>query len=1013
MHASVPRSRTCFTVWLVALSIVMAAPLAYGQATSTFNGRVLDQGDAVLPGVTVTATNVSTGVARTTVTNEEGQYSIPGLEPGTYEIKTELSGFANAARSDVRLDVNSTLTVDFRLGLAGVQETLTVTGQAPLIETTQSKVANTIETTEVQNLPMITRTISGMLELLPGATPVAPLHRTKENVGTVSYAGSLGGNVAMNVDGADNRDNHYSGPLLTFTTESLEQFQLASSQFTAADGRTGGAAVTLVTKSGTNALHGSAFGYERDRKLTAKDFFTKQANGEKAPFSRQQFGGSIGGPIIRNQIFFFGAIEQQKEDVGRFVPENLFNELEVLVRAMDAGQVPQGYVNRDHPRIGRQPGGLLTYTAKGNAQLNNNHSLMFRYAGQHENRDSVTWLRDWDDGQPDDFSIDAYSGVAQHSWVLGNNGLNQITGQVNHVDYLADVWSRASGLHYTRDFPNVDIFEPRLDFPAVRTGAGGDAGTLADRYVFQVKDDVSLLKGNHQFKMGVNFNRLYHLGILNGNEHFATLFFFDDPSVIFNNTNGRYPQGFQTPGIVRQWQQANGGAVNGQGYWADTLNTVHQVSTWFQDDWRATPQLTLNLGVRYDVDLNLMDEDNFELNATRQALEAIGHPAGGYPKTPMKDISPRVGLAYDLRGDGRRVIRGGYGLYFDQYNTAAAAGDITAQARRPLNALATRTNTAIGVGQLANYRFGIDPLPPQPTEGDRLPPRSQGQWIDVNMVDPRTHQAHIGYAHELMADTTLAIDYTHVEGRNEKRQTSINPLVNGRRLLADDFQRVFGDPNYLSDVRILAGINKSRYDALTFLFRRRMPRMTVQAHYTLAGSYSYGGSTGNRSGANLAMNYNQPFADSEWGPNGPDERHRFVFTGVLEAPYGIQLSPVVQWASARAYNLLAGSDLNGDGNVGNNGGDRWVDPATGEQVSINAGRGDPTFVFDVRTTKFIGLGGDRRLGLFVEFFNLFNTVNHGAEYQGNGRSATFRQPNGYIPGIGYPRQVQLGARFLF
>ena len=130
---------------------------------------------------------------------------------------------------------------------------------------------------------------------------------------------------------------------------------------------------------------------------------------------------------------------------------------------------------------------------------------MFRYSGQHENRDSVTWLTDNDDGQPDDFTIDAYSAVGQHSWVLGNNGLNQITGQVNHVDYLADVWSRATGLHYTRDFPNVDIFEPRLDFPAVRTGAGGDAGTMADRYVFQIKDDVSLLKGNHAAQDGREF----------------------------------------------------------------------------------------------------------------------------------------------------------------------------------------------------------------------------------------------------------------------------------------------------------------------------------------------------------------------------------------------------------------------------------------------------------------------------------------------------------------------------
>jgi hypothetical protein len=749
--------------------------------------------------------------------------------------------------------------------------------------------------------------------------------------------------------------------------------------------------------------------YERDKSLTAKDFFTKEANGEKAPFSRQSFGGSVGGPLVQNRMFYFGAFEQQLEDLNRFVPAREYDQLDVLLRAESMGQIPKGLVNPDHPRIGSQPFGLRMYSIKGTAQLNNAHSVTARYAGQNEGRDSVTWTTNNDDGQPDDFTIAAFSAVGQHNWVIGNAGLNQITVQANHVDYLADVWDRTSGLHYTRDFPTVDILSPRLSFPTVTTGAGGDAGTLANRWVFQVKDDVSLLHGNHALKMGFNFNRLYHLGILNGNEHFATLTFFDDPSTILNNTNGRYPQGFQTPGIVRLWQQANGGALNGDGYWADTLNTAHQFATWFQDDWRASARLTLNLGIRYDVDLNLMDENNFEINATRQVLEAIGSPYAESPKTPKLDFSPRVGFAYDLSGDGRRVLRGGYGLYFDQYNTAAAAGDITAQARRPLNALATLTNTAIGVGQLATYRLGIDPFPPQPTEGNRLPLGAQGQWIDPNMTDPRTHQVHVGYAHELWANTTLAVDYSHIEGRKEKRQLNINPIINGRRRLADDFQRVYGVPNLLSDVRILSAINKSRYDALTFLFRRRMPRMTVQAHYTLAGSYSYGGSTGNRSGAALPMVWDQPFADSEWGPNGPDERHRFVFTGVLEAPYGIQLSPIVQWASARAYNLTAGSDLNADGT--NN--DRYIDPATGQQVSINSARGDNTFVFDLRTTKFIPFGGERRLGLFVEFFNLFNTVNFGSAYQGNGRSATFQQPNGYIPSIGIPRQIQLGARFLF
>ncbi len=209
-------------LWLATSILMLTSGLVLGQTTSTFSGRVLDQGDAVLPGVTITATNTNTGVVRTTVTNAEGQYLMPGLEPGTYSVKTELPGFQPSERRNVTLGINATLTLDVKLALAGVNETLTVTGEAPLIEATQSKVASTIQATELQNLPMITRTISGMLELLPGAAPIEPMHRSKQNVGSVSYGGSAGTNVIATVDGADNRDNAYGGPLMSFTVEGLE-----------------------------------------------------------------------------------------------------------------------------------------------------------------------------------------------------------------------------------------------------------------------------------------------------------------------------------------------------------------------------------------------------------------------------------------------------------------------------------------------------------------------------------------------------------------------------------------------------------------------------------------------------------------------------------------------------------------------------------------------------------------------------------------------------------------------
>ena len=178
-------SSTWRTFGVVMAVILATTGLAFAQASSTFNGRILDQGDAVLPGVTVTVTNQNTGVVRTTVSNEEGQYFLPGLEPGVYRLATELPGFQSPIRENVTLGVNTTLSIDFQMRIAGLNEAVTVTGDAPLIEVTQSKVASTIETTELQNLPMIARNVSGMLALLPGAVQIAPTHRTKGNVGSV------------------------------------------------------------------------------------------------------------------------------------------------------------------------------------------------------------------------------------------------------------------------------------------------------------------------------------------------------------------------------------------------------------------------------------------------------------------------------------------------------------------------------------------------------------------------------------------------------------------------------------------------------------------------------------------------------------------------------------------------------------------------------------------------------------------------------------------------------------
>jgi hypothetical protein len=368
-----------------------------------------------------------------------------------------------------------------------------------------------------------------------------------------------------------------------------------------------------------------------------------------------------------------------------------------------------------------------------------------------------------------------------------------------------------------------------------------------------------------------------------------------------------------------------------------------------------------------------------------------------------------------MSGNGRRVLKGGYGLYFDgtgintHYN-------IFIQNNRPITFDATLVNTAIGVGQLATYRLGIDPLPEKPTDTGRLPPgkRTGGYWFDPNITDPHSHQFHIGFTQQIGDNSVLSTDFTHVEGRNDFRALEINPLINGVRRLAPALQAVYGDPNLIGPLQIQATINKNRYDELAVLFERRMPHTTFRVTYVLSGAFAYGGQiAGSAYFVPAPQQWNAPFAEGEWGPTPSDERHRVVVFGVFELPGGIQLSPIVRTATARPYNLLAGVDLNGDGSIN----DRYVDPATGQQVSVNAGRGDPLLLVDMRATKFFTLNGHerRRLGIFAEIFNVLNTVNFGEQYQGNSRSTLFRQPVGFLAGGQgtYPFTLQLGARLEF
>src|SRR6266852_485484 len=309
----------------------------FGQATATLNGRVIDPGGAALPGVTVAVTNPATGVTRDTVTNAEGLYSVPALNPGTYSVKVELSGFAPQVRNDVQLLTGATLTLDLQLGLAQIQENLTVTGAAPMVETTQSVLASSIRQTEVAQLPMLNRNLAAMMTLLPGAREVpitgGSAHGTSANY--VSFGGGAGRNFNMLVDGIDNKEDNDGGTVLTYSLEGVQEFKVLTTGSSAEYGR-GTTTVLLATRSGTNQLHGTVFGYGRNEKLIKTDYFSDPANGGfgKQKFDREQYGGSLGGPILKDRAWFFGSFEQVLQNFILPRSPQAFNQLDILSRAL-------------------------------------------------------------------------------------------------------------------------------------------------------------------------------------------------------------------------------------------------------------------------------------------------------------------------------------------------------------------------------------------------------------------------------------------------------------------------------------------------------------------------------------------------------------------------------------------------------------------------------------------------------------------------------------------------------
>ena len=410
---------------LAAAFMLLASSAVFAQ-TATISGRVVDDAGAVLPGATITVTNTATGAVRETVSNEEGLYNVPALIPGIYNVRAALTGFAAQGRDNVEVLVGANMAVELKLGIAALQENITVSGQSPLVESTQAVLASSIRQQEVAQLPMMNRSISALITMLPGAREVpATVSAKGQSVSWVSVGGGGGQNVVMVVDGVDNKEDHCGGASLAYSLDGIQEFQVFKTGAQAEYGR-GTAAVLVATKSGTNRFSGSAFGFYRDDSTVANDYFSKPENGGSGepPFLRTQLGGSFGGPLVRDKAWFFGAFEHIVQDIERPRPQAVKRELDLLV-PLNIGVLAS-------PTL-PQPARDTLLQGKVNFNSGTDHSYFVRYAGQYGYLDNTfggsgSAMLDYAP-RLDRNGQDLLNASAGWSWIMSPSVVNQFTAQ--------------------------------------------------------------------------------------------------------------------------------------------------------------------------------------------------------------------------------------------------------------------------------------------------------------------------------------------------------------------------------------------------------------------------------------------------------------------------------------------------------------------------------------------------------------------------------------------------------
>jgi hypothetical protein len=946
---------------LIAVACCAMAPgtIAYAQQTiqqATIGGRVLDSQAAAVPGATVSVRQTDTNVTVQAITEDDGRFRFSYLKIGPYELRATLQGFKENARTLV-LSAGSAFDIPITLEIAGIAAAVTVVADSQVLETARSQIAGTVRQAEVQNLPMNGRNFLDLALLVPGVSP-ANTNSTQLFAETSAVPGQ-GLSIASQrnlsnsfiVDGVSANDDAAGLSGITFGVDAVEEFQVVTGGGTAELGRALGGYVNVVTKSGTNALHGSLYGFFRDDAFNGQNALT----GQTLPMDQQQFGVSLGGPVRHGRTFYFTNVERKVLDQTGVVairPENVA----IINAKLDQVAYPGMPVTTG---IYPNPVHSSNVLGKIDHQFSGTDQLTVRYALYEVISDNARGVGNLNAPSASSGLDNIDQSIAiSNTWTISPNTVNESRVQVSQGDLKA----------YSTD---------RMG-PQVAISGIANFGTLSgspwrrENTLFQAVSNVSHSAGAHALRAGIDF--LLNDDTITFPRAFRGSYTFSSLGNFLTGNYSGFAQTFGEPAI----NQKN-----------------PNVGVYAQDEWRVGSRLTLNGGVRYD--LQFLDTVNTDTN----------------------NISPRAGFVWAPTASTTFLIRGGAGVFFDRVPLRAVA-----------NALLSASNTTDPAQLHQPQVSGL--LPTQAGAPvfpnilpDRLPSTALVSFttMDKDLQNAYSKQANIEIERTLGDRRTVSVGYQYFRGEN--LLMSINQNVptcvaagtnNGCRPVstyANNGQyRGAGDSNY-------HGLH------VTYL-QRPKDWSSIRVSYALSKSMNDLGE------AFFSSPTDPTNVMRDWGRSDNDQRHRLVISGSINSPmtpgttmwehisHGFQASTMLQYYSSLPFNIVSGvNSLQGtagrplaDGSVSTPN----FDVRQVEFIPRNAGTGSDFFTLSLRVSRSFRLAGGSRIEGLVEAFNLtdrVNTITRNTTF-GPGSYPSNPTPSfNTVTAVGDPRTIQLGVRFIF